>query len=170
VQDYTINQHSAADAGAQSQHHHISLSTGRSPKNFANERNARIIFGTDGEIASADDFAQELSFEERQVARRALHASGAGIDDPFAAYANSPHRRLGALYNRMNEVLQAGDGSRRWRMNTIEQFSAQTYDSGLDSGSTNVNADGQGLKRIGAGKLFAHNGLCIIPSLCNSTG
>jgi len=46
----------------------------------------------------------------------------------------------------------------------------EAHNGGLDCGSTNVDANRNRCNRIGAGDGFAHNGLCIIPTLCNSTG
>jgi hypothetical protein len=40
----------------------------------------------------------------------------------------------------------------------------------FDCGSANVNANCQRVSGIGASHFFALNGLCIIPTLCNSTG
>jgi hypothetical protein len=69
VQNYAIDQHGSANAGAKRQHDHISSASGSAPKHFANQRDASVILSADGKITSADGFAQELAFEEVQVAR-----------------------------------------------------------------------------------------------------
>src|ERR1700687_4591883 len=59
-----------------------------------------------------------------QVSRQALHAGGAGIDDPFAANADSPYRSLGGFQNRMNEGTQGrGGGGRGYRESALVGFS-----------------------------------------------
>ena len=55
-------------------------------------------------------------------------------------------------------------------MKTFEQGSPAVDNGGLDSGSTYVYANRQRLTQIGASGLSLHNGLCIIRTLCNSTG
>src|ERR1700687_5306477 len=105
-----------------------------------------------------------------QVSRQALHAGGAGIDDPFAANADSPYRSLGGFQNRMNEGTQGRGGGRRGFKKALEQVSPYSDDSRFDCGSTNINANCQRVTRISASEFFAHDGLCIIPTLCNSTG
>ena len=55
-------------------------------------------------------------------------------------------------------------------MKTLKEVSAYSYDSGFDGRPANVNANRKRATRIGENGFFAHNGLCIIPTLCNSTG
>ena len=70
----------------------------------------------------------------------------------------------------MNEVTQGSGGARRGLMKGLEEVSAKSNDRRFDCGSANVDANCQCVPGIGESGFLAHNGLCIIPTLCNSTG
>ena len=70
----------------------------------------------------------------------------------------------------MHEVMQGRGAARRRRVKALDQVSARSNDGGFDHGSADIDTDGQRVAGVGACQFFAHNGLCIIPSLCNSTG
>src|SRR5215475_4610485 len=104
MQHGAIDQHSPAHASAQCQHHDIAPSTRSSPKHLADKSDARIVLSAHREVTDINHFTQRLSFKKAQVARAALHASGFGVDDPFAPNTNSSHRNLGTFFHRVHEI------------------------------------------------------------------
>src|SRR5260370_20206636 len=74
AQDPAIHQRSSTNPGAERHQNDVATSASCPPKHFGNQRGARVIFGTYGQITGSDGLAQQLPFQKVQVSRQALYA------------------------------------------------------------------------------------------------
>jgi hypothetical protein len=104
---------------------------------------------------------QETSFQEVQITGQALYARSRGVDDTFAAYANSAYGRLCTFQNRVYKVMQRGGCAWRRFAEAFDKIPAKSYERSFDGGGSNVDAHRNRPVRRRTWPVLAHNSCAL---------